>query len=119
MPENIVITAELKDLVSGHLKDITTQMDRLEGSLANVNKTQSAGGSGGGLMGSFLGANLLTGAIQKAGSAVVDFGKESIEAYQRQENYEARLTTLLGSRKAAEADIANLRKDAAKTPFDL
>lgn len=118
MPENIVITAELKDLVSGHLKDISSQVDRLEGSLSNINRSQSASG-GGGLMGSFLGANLLTGAIQKAGSAVVDFGKESIEAYQRQENYEARLTTLLGSRKAAEADIANLRKDAAKTPFDL
>lgn len=118
MPENIVITAELKDLVSGHLKDISSQVDRLEGSLSNINRSQSASG-GGGLMGSFLGANLLTGAIQKAGSAIVDFGKESVEAYQRQENYEARLTTLLGSRKAAELDIMNLRKDAAKTPFDL
>jgi hypothetical protein len=52
-------------------------------------------------MGSIVGANLLTGAIQKSASAIYDFGKASIDAYSRQEGYEARLTTLLGDRKQA------------------
>lgn len=118
MPENIVITAELKDLVSGHLKDITTQMDRLEGSLANVNKTQSAGGSGGGLMGSFLGANLLTQGIGMATSAIKDFAASSVSAYMANEMYESRLTTLLHSREQALSALSQITKDAALTPFD-
>ena len=116
MADNIVITAELRDLVSGHLRDITSQVDRLENSLANVG---GRGERGGGIMGQVLGANLLTGAISKAGSAVVDFGKETISAYSKQETYEARLTTLLGDRKNAMLAIDNLREDAAKSPFGV
>lgn len=117
MPENIVITAELKDLVSGHLKDISSQVDRLEGSLSNINRSQSASG-GGGLMGSVLGANLLTGAISRGVSAIKDFAVGSYDAYAKQEMYEARLTTLLHGRENALMALKNITKDAALTPFD-
>lgn len=116
MADNIVITAELKDLVSGHLKDITAQVNKLEGSLANVGRSNSSGGSG--LMGSVLGANLLTGAITKGISAVKDFAVGSYDAYTKQEMYEARLTTLLHGREEALMALKNITKDAAFTPFD-
>lgn len=115
MAETITITAELRDLVSGQIQTMTGQVNGLDNALQNVGRRSQ----GGGLMSQVLGANLLTGAIQKAGGAIVDFGKDSVDAYSKQEGYEARLTTLLGDRKTAMAAIDNLRQDAAKTPFDV
>lgn len=123
--DKIEITAELKDLLTGQLKKIQDEAAKLDNTLKNIGNGGAIGGqnTGGGMqksmMGSFLSANLLTNAIQQGAGAVKQFAVDSVEAYQRTEGYEARLTTLLGSRKAAELDIINLRKDAAKTPFDL
>jgi tape measure domain-containing protein len=110
---NYQITGE--NLLSKVLRQIDSDANKTEQSINNISK----GSGSGGLMGSIVGANLLTSAIQKTAGAIYNFGKESIDAYGRTESYEARLTTLLGSRKAAELDLINLRKDAAKTPFDV
>lgn len=117
MNEQIKITAELKDLVSGHLKEITDQVNRMDSSIKNVGNGST--GSGGGIMGQVLGANLLTSAISKAGSAVVDFAKGSVQSYMQMEGYEARMTTLLHDRQAALMAIKGIVVDAQKTPFDL
>lgn len=123
--DKIEITVELKDLISGQFQKINDQVNKLENSLKSIDNVGSKSGKGGfwnmdmNLMAGVTAGNLLSNAISNAGSAVLEFGKESVEAYQRTEGYEARLTTLLGSRKAAEIDLINLRKDAAKTPFDL
>lgn len=123
--DKIEITAELKDLLTGQLKNIQDEAAKLDNTLKNIGNGGGIGGqnAGGGMqksmMGSVLGANLLTNGITMAAGAVKQFAVDSVDAYQRTEGYEARLTTLLGSRKAAELDIINLRKDAAKTPFDL
>jgi len=66
-----------------------------------------------------LGKVALASTLAFAVNKVVDFGKAVIDAYAQQEVYESRLTTLLHDRKMAEIAIANIRKDAAKTPFDV
>lgn len=115
MAEKIEIVAELKDLVSSHLKDITSQVDRMDSALA------SAGGKGGGgIMGQVLGANLLTGAIQKTVGAIWDFEKDSVRAYGRQEQFLTSLKTMFHG-NAREAEILNgqLKQFATETPFEL
>lgn len=117
MADNIVITAELRDLVSGHLRDITSQVDRLENSLRDVG---GRSGRGGGMMGQVLGANLLTGAINRAGSAVMEFGKEAIDSYGTQEQFLVSLKTMFhGNMQEAKNLNAQLQEFAKATPFEL
>lgn len=122
MTEKIEIVAELKDLVSGHLKNITSQVDRLDSSLKSVGRGGVSGGSGGGggIMGQVLGANLLTGAIEKAAGATFDFYKGSLDAYGRQEQFLVSLKTLFqGNEKEADVLNSKLLTLAKTTPFEL
>ena len=69
MSERIEVIAELKDLITGKFREINGQIDAMTGKL-----NQASGRTGGGgIMGQVLGANLLTNAIMRAGSAMKDF----------------------------------------------
>lgn len=121
--DKIEITAELKDLLTGQLKNIQNEAAKLDNTLKNLGDGGAIGGKAANtqrsMMGSVLGANLLSGAIGMATSAVKDFFASGFESMQKFENYEARMTTLLGSRKAAIISMKNIVQDASTTPFDV
>lgn len=66
--------------------------------------------------------NLVATALEKVGSAVVDAGKSVISTgvdYNSQmEQYTVAFTNMLGSADEAESALAQIKQDAAKTPFD-
>lgn len=66
--------------------------------------------------------NLVATALKKVGSAVVDAGKAVISTgvdYNSQmEQYTVAFTNMLGSADKAESALAQIKQDAAKTPFD-
>lgn len=66
--------------------------------------------------------NLVATALEKVGSAVVDAGKAVISTgvdYNSQmEQYTVAFTNMLGSADKAESALAQIKQDAAKTPFD-
>lgn len=117
MSEKVEIIAELKDITNNGFKSIFGKIDELDKRLASVGE----GGIGGkGIMGQVLGANLLTGAIQRAGSALVDFGKDSFYAFGKHEQFQTALTTLLlGNKEQALALDNQLKSFAVQTPFEL
>lgn len=118
MADNIVITAELKDLVSGHLKDITAQVNKLEGSLSNVGK--SSGGSSGGMIGSFIKGSLITNGIMKVSGVLKDFGLDVVDSLSKYEMFSSSLNTLMGGNGlAADALKGQLVQLAKTTPFSL
>lgn len=115
MSEKVEVIAELKDLISGKFKEINSQIDAMDGKLSKIN-----GGSGKGIMGSVLGANLLTGAISRAGSAALQFGVDSARAFGEQEQFQVALKTLLmGNTEQANALNNQLKNFALETPFEL
>ncbi len=76
--------------------------------------------SKGGLMGSIVGGNLLTGAIQKAGGAILDFEKDSIRAFGQQEQFLTSLQTMFhGNTLQAQLLNDQLKTFAQTTPFEL
>lgn len=123
--DKIEITAELKDLISGQFQKINDQVNKLENSLKSVDNVGSRAGGNGfwnmdtSIMAGVTAGNLLTNAITGAAGAVVDFGKQTVEEYSKTESYEARLATLLGSRRQALMALNTIKSDAAKTPFDV
>lgn len=118
MADNIVITAELKDLISGHLKEITSQVNRLDGSLQNVGSRQN-GGSGG-FFGAALGANLLANAIGYGKDAILGFGAGIKDSLVNYEYFSTSVKTMLhGNVYAAKTLEAQLVSLAKTTPFEL
>lgn len=117
MSEKVEVIAELKDLISGKMKEINDSVNKLDSSLQSVNET---GGKSGGIMGQVLGANLLTNAISRGASALVGFGKDSLDAFGNFEQFETSLTTMFhGNRKEAEMLSGQLQQFAKATPFEL
>lgn len=120
--DKIEITAELKDLLTGQLKNIQNEASKLDNTLKNLGDGGAIGGKAANtqrsMMGSVLGANLLTQGIGMATNAIKDFATSSVDAYMKNEMYEARLTTLLHSRESALSALSQITKDAALTPFD-
>jgi hypothetical protein len=125
MAEKIEITAELKDLISGHLKDITAQTDKLENSLKRVSK---AGASKGGgffntdmnLMAGVTAGTLAANAITNLAGAVVGFGKSTVDSLVNYEYFHASLKTMLkGDVEMANALEGKLVTLAKTTPFSL
>lgn len=115
--EKIEIVAELKDLVSGKMQEITNQVNRMEGALANAGRQ---GSSGGGIMQGVVGANLLTGAIRRGADALYDFGKESVQSFGRLEQLQTSLTTMFhGNREEAKGLINEWMGFAKETPFEM
>lgn len=122
--DKIEITAELKDLLTGQLKNIQNEASKLDNTLKNLGDGGTIGGKSGGggmqksMTSSILGANLMTQGIMMATGAIKDFATSSVDAYMKNEMYEARLTTLLHSRESALSALSQITKDASKTPFD-
>ncbi len=121
--DKIEITAELKDLLTGQLKNIQNEAAKLDNTLKNLGDGGAIGGKAGGgakqsMMGAVPNANLLTQGINMAAGAMKDFAVSSVDSYMKNEMYEARLTTLLHGREQALSALALITKDAALTSFD-
>lgn len=124
--DKIEITAELKDLISGQFQKINDQVNKLENSLKSVDNVGSKSGKGGfwnmdmNLMSGVTAGNLLSNAISNAGSAVLEFGKDSIRAFGQQEQFLTSLKTMFhGNREEAEMLNGQLQNFAKTTPFEL
>jgi tape measure domain-containing protein len=55
----------------------------------------------------------------KAGEAIVDIAKAGVEFNSKMEKYQTAFTTLLGNEEEAARVMAQIREDAARTPFDV
>ena len=55
----------------------------------------------------------------KAGEAIVDIAKAGVEFNSKMEKYQTAFTTLLGDGEEAARVMAQIREDAARTPFDV
>jgi tape measure domain-containing protein len=55
----------------------------------------------------------------KAGEAIVDITKAGVEFNSKMEKYQTAFTTLLGNGEEASRVMAQIREDAARTPFDV
>lgn len=55
----------------------------------------------------------------KAGEAIVDIAKAGVEFNSKMEKYQTAFTTLLGNGEEAARVMAQIRDDAARTPFDV
>lgn len=118
MSEKVEIVAELKDLISGKFAAINKQIDAMDSKLASLGNKGI--GSDKGITGQVVGANLLTSAITRAGSALVEFGKESFMAYGKSEQFLTSLTTMFhGNKEEAKALDQQLKGFAIETPFEL
>ena len=116
--QQVKYTITGENLLSKVLKQVDTDAQKAEDSVKKVGSGNAS--SSGGLMGSIVGANLLTGAIKSAGSAVYNFGKDSINAYAKQESFLVSLKTMFHG-NAMEAEVLNgqLQRFAKETPFEL
>lgn len=63
--------------------------------------------------------NLMADAFKKVASAMGDVVKQGITYNAQIEQYQVALTTLTGSAEEANIIMENIKKDAAKTPFDV
>ena len=115
--EKVEVVAELKDLVSGQMREITSQVNRLEGALARAGQQ---GGPSSGIMKGVVGANLLTGALRQSVGVITDIGKESFQAFGRMEQLQTSLTTMFhGNKEEAKGLINEWMGFAKETPFEL
>lgn len=89
-------------------------VDDLGNKLRNLNNTPL---NRGGLLGSFVGGNLIASGIQNIGNAVANGIGTIFEQARIQETQLVGLRTFLG--KEAEAAYAGMKADAAATPFSL
>lgn len=55
----------------------------------------------------------------QAGEAIVDIAKAGVEFNSKMEKYQTAFTTLLGNGEEAARVMAQIREDAARTPFDV
>ena len=55
----------------------------------------------------------------KAGEAIVDIAKAGVEFNSKMEKYQTAFTTLIGNEEEAARVMAQIREDAARTPFDV
>lgn len=94
------------------MSDAVNQTGQLDNRMSNISK--------GGLMSAVAGGNLLSNAIQGATSAVVQFGKDSLAAFGKQEQFLTSLKTMFHG-NAVEAEVLNdkLKQFATTTPFEL
>lgn len=113
---------ELKYKLSLFDKDFTKKLREAGFNVEKLDKQmnkmaqKNRGGTG---TGAVAGGSLIAGAISSATSAVIGFGRESVDVLAKYENFEARMTTSLGNRAAAQMQMNKITQDAAKTPFDV
>lgn len=107
---------EAQNLLSKVLQQIEGQANKTDAAVEGIGK--KSGGRG--LMGSIVGGNLISSGIQRATGALVDFGKESISAFAKFEQFGVALTTMFHGNKAESRWLSNQLVDFAKTtPFEL
>lgn len=102
----------LQDLFSKTMDSAVNATSKMDAKMSGL--------SSGSMMGAIVGGNLLTGAIQNAAGAVVDFAKDSMRAFGKQEQFLTSLKTMFHG-NGVEAEVLNDKlKDLAKTtPFEL
>lgn len=114
------LKSRLHDAENG-LGEFASKTDDATESVQNFGNANQAGIFDG-IAGAVTKGNLVATALEKVGSAVVDAGKSVISTgvdYNSQmEQYTVAFTNMLGSADKAESALAQIKQDAAKTPFD-
>jgi len=110
--ESVQYTISLRDLMSTGLTNLDAKMNKLEGSLKNVNSAATKTESGF----SKFGAGLKT-AFAAVGIGV--FAKSVLDTGVSFESARVRLNTLLKSSVEADKVFEQIKKDAATTPFSF
>lgn len=114
------LKSRLRDAENG-LGEFASKADDATESVQNFGNTNQAGIFDG-IAGAVTKGNLVATALEKVGTAVVDAGKAAISTgvdYNSQmEQYTVAFTNMLGSADKAESALAQIKQDAAKTPFD-
>lgn len=114
------LKSRLRDAENG-LGEFASKTDDATESVQNFGNANQAGIFDG-IAGAVTKGNLVATALEKVGSAVVDAGKAVISTgvdYNSQmEQYTVAFTNMLGSADKAESALAQIKQDAAKTPFD-
>ena len=106
------------------LQNVKDEMEALTKSKTKVNidtsNISSANGGISSLIGKFSSAKAAVGGFMGAFavSALVDFGKEAIDAQSKVEQLEISFRTLLGSQEKASALIAEIKSYGTVTPYD-
>lgn len=106
------------------LQNVKDQMEALTKSKTKINldtsKISETNGGIGSLIGKFSSAKAAVGGFLGAFavSALVDFGKEAIDAQSKVEQLEISFRTLLGSQEKASALIAEIKSYGTVTPYD-
>lgn len=114
------LKSRLRDAENG-LGEFASKADDATESVQNFGNANQAGIFDG-IANAVTKGNLVATALEKVGSAVVDAGKAAISTgvdYNSQmEQYTVAFTNMLGSADKAESALAQIKQDAAKTPFD-
>lgn len=106
------------------LQNVKDEMEALTKSKTKINldtsKISETNGGIGSLIGKFSSAKAAVGGFMGAfaASALVDFGKEAIDAQSKVEQLEISFRTLLGSQEKASALIAEIKSYGTVTPYD-
>ena len=106
------------------LQAVKDEMEALTKSKTKINldtsKISETNGGIGSLIGKFSSAKAAVGGFMGAFavSALVDFGKEAIDAQSKVEQLEISFRTLLGSQEKASALIAEIKSYGTVTPYD-
>ena len=96
----------LDDLFSKKMDSAVNATSKMDAKMSGL--------SSGSMMGAIVGGNLLTGAIQNAAGAVVDFAKDSMRAFGKQEQFLTSLKTMFHG-NGVEAEVLNDKlKDLAR-----
>lgn len=104
------------------LQNVKDEMEALTKTKVNIDtsKISEANGGIGSLIGKFSSAKAAVGGFLGAfaASALVDFGREAIDAQSKVEQLEISFRTLLGSQEKASALIAEIKAYGTVTPYD-
>nr|DAL53690.1 MAG TPA_asm: tail tape measure protein [Caudoviricetes sp.] len=106
------------------LQNVKDEMEALTKSKTKINldtsKISETNGGIGSLIGKFSSAKAAVGGFMGAFavSALIDFGKEAIDAQSKVEQLEISFRTLLGSQEKASALIAEIKSYGTVTPYD-
>ena len=103
--------------VKDEMEALTKPKTKINIDTSNISETNGGIGS---LIGKFSSAKAAVGGFMGAFavSALVDFGKEAIDAQSKVEQLEISFRTLLGSQEKASALIAEIKSYGTVTPYD-
>lgn len=114
------LKSRLRDAENG-LGEFASKADDATESVQNFGNANQAGIFDG-IASAVTKGNLVATALEKVGSAVVDAGKAvigtGVDYNSQMEQYTVAFTNMLGSADKAESALAQIKQDAAKTPFD-